>query len=137
MLSSVKRSSVKPTASVTGGWIEIFHLDRLHSRSNVEHTAVQPLCGFQRSGLYFAGSEIASQGITESLRHPQYLHELKAGGGAPETPALSLHGQRLPTMSKVSTASKRCGKEANRDQQAPQLASQLNLYAPAVVTFTS
>ena len=106
-LRLVKRSSVKPTVGVTGGWVEIFHLDRLHSRSNVEHTAVQPFCGFQRSGFCFAGSDMASQGITESLRHPQYLHELKACGGAPETRALSLHGQRLPTESTVSTASKR------------------------------
>ena len=50
--------------------------------------------------------------------------------------SLSLHGQRLPTESMVSTASKRCGNEADRDQQAPPVASQLNLYAPAVVTLT-
>ena len=88
-LRLVERSCVKPTVGVTGGLIEIFHLDRLHSRSNMEHTAAQPFCGFQRSGFCFAGSDMASQGITESLRHPQYLHELKACGGAPETPALS------------------------------------------------
>ena len=139
MLFLVKRSSVRPTVGVTGGWIDIFHLGRLHSRSNMEHTAVQTFCGFQRPGFLVRRIRRGEpRGITESLRHPQYMHELKACGGAPETPALSLHGQqRLPTKSTVSTASKRCRNEANRDQKAPQVASQLNLHALVVVTLRS